>query len=113
MDSNPKISYYFCVSSVIRENTFYFQPFYQAAAKNSTAIVEAQSTASITADPMIRVKEEPSKPMKVEPVVSVHTDSCASDEPGLSTGTDSITTAPQHRSEEVVSKRWMGWTASR
>ncbi len=63
---------------------------------------------------MIRVKEEPSKPpINAEPAVSVHTDSCASDEPGLSTGTDSITTAPQHRSEEVVSKRWMGWTANR
>jgi hypothetical protein len=65
---------------------------------------------------MIRVKEEPSKPIKAEPVVSVHTDSSASVEPGISTGTDSSTTAPQQRTplrEEVGSNRWMGWTANR
>jgi hypothetical protein len=66
---------------------------------------------------MIPVKEEPSKPINAEPAVSVHTDSCASDEPGLSTGTDSSTTAQQQQwtplRQEVVSKRWMGWTANR
>ena len=62
---------------------------------------------------MIRVKEEPSKLINAEPAVSVHTESSASVESGPSTGTDSSTTAPQNRSEEVVSKRWMGWTANR
>jgi hypothetical protein len=66
---------------------------------------------------MIRVKEEPSKPITAEPAVSVHTDSSASVEPGPSSETDSSTTAPQQQRtpprEEVVNKRWMGWTANR
>jgi hypothetical protein len=66
---------------------------------------------------MIRVKEEPNKPIKAEPAVSVHTDSSASNEPGPSSETDSSTTAPQQQwtqpREEVGSKRWMGWTANR